>query len=193
MRHPKILVFSGSTRAQSYNTQLVGLVAKHLALADANVTRISLQDYEMPLYNGDLEEKSGVPLNARRLKELFDAHQGVFIASPEYNTSISPILKNALDWLSRLSGEGEPPAAAFKNKVFAVGAASPGQLAGVRGLINLRTILEIGLGALVIPEMATVAGAAEAFDHAGDLKNERARTMLEAMVKRLVREAQIIG
>ncbi len=192
MRHPKILVFSGSIRDGSYNGLLAGTIAKRLALADADVSLISLGDYPMPIYDGDLETSDGVPENARRLKQLMQRHAGIFIASPEYNTSISPLLKNTLDWVSRLSDPGEP-SAAFKNRVFALGAASTGRLGGIRGLMGLRTILEIGLGALVIPEMSTVANAKTAFDEHGDLKDETAAKLADKTVRRLIAEARLRG
>ncbi|WP_106752738.1 NADPH-dependent FMN reductase [Pannonibacter carbonis] len=188
MRHPRILVFSGSIRGGSYNTQLAALVAKQLVMADADVTRISLADYPMPLYDGDHEREKGVPEAAHKLKRLMQEHQGVFIACPEYNTAITPLLKNTLDWISRLNDPGEPPAAAFKNRVFAIGSASTGALGGIRGLIGTRTILEIGLGALLIPDMIMVPNAAEAFDDKGDLRNERSMASLNALVKRLITE-----
>lgn len=190
MRHPRILVFSGSVRGGSYNTQLAALVAKRLVLADADVTRISLSEYSMPIYDGDQEREKGVPEAAHKLKRLMQEHQGVFIACPEYNTAITPLLKNTLDWVSRLNDPGEPPAAAFKNRIFAIGSASTGALGGIRGLIGTRTILEIGLGALLIPDMVMVPNAAEAFDDKGDLRNERSMASLDAMVKRLISETQ---
>ncbi|WP_349358966.1 NAD(P)H-dependent oxidoreductase [Stappia sp.] len=193
MKDVRILVLSGSIRSGSFNTQLAGLVAKYAALADAQVTQVSLADYPMPIYDGDLEKADGVPEAARKLKAVFQRHHGVFIASPEYNTAVSPLLKNTLDWLSRLSDAGEPPAAAFKDRVFALGAATPGTLGGIRGLMGLRTILEIGLGALVIPEMATVPNASKAFDARGELTDERTATFLQAMVSRLIAEARLRG
>jgi NAD(P)H-dependent FMN reductase len=193
MGDARILVLSGSVRAESYNTRLAGLVAKYAALADAKVTRISLADYPLPIFDQDLEAEKGVPEAARKLKAQFQRHNGIFIASPEYNTAITPLLKNTLDWMSRLSEQGEPPAAAFKERVFAIGAASTGALGGMRGLIGLRTIMEIGLGALVIPDMVTVPGAASAFDEHGELTNDRATGMLQAMVRRLIDEARMRG
>ncbi|WP_425088996.1 NADPH-dependent FMN reductase [Stappia sp.] len=191
MKDVRILTFSGSTRSGSYNTRLAELVTRTASEAGAEATRISLADYPMPIYNGDLEANEGVPEAAKALKEVMQAHHGIFIASPEYNTSVSPLLKNTLDWVSRLSADGEPPAAAFKSRVFALGAASPGALGGIRGLMGLRTIMEIGYGALVIPEMSTVPAAASAFDDDGALSNERAAGLLEAMVKRLIDEAAL--
>lgn len=193
MQDVRILVLSGSVRSGSYNTQLAGLVAKYAALADAQVTQISLADYPMPIYDGDTEKEKGAPETARKLKAVFQRHNGVFIASPEYNTAITPLLKNTLDWVSRLSDEGEPPAAAFRNRVFALGAASPGGLGGIRGLIGLRTILEVGLGALVIPDMGMVPNAASAFDERGEPVNERTAKLLQAMVDRLIREVKLHG
>ncbi len=191
MRHPKILVFAGSIRSGSHNGKLAGYVAKRLALADADVTQISLADFPLPIFDADLEKEEGIPENAKRLKQLFEKQQGVFIASPEYNTAITPLLKNTLDWLSRPSGSGEPHSLVFRKRVFAVGAASPGQLGGMRGLIGLRTIMEIGLGALVIPEMISVPAAGSAFDNHGDLVEGPAAKRAGVLVQRLIDEARL--
>ncbi|WP_186395446.1 NADPH-dependent FMN reductase [Stappia sp. TSB10GB4] len=193
MKDVRILILSGSIRTGSYNTKLAALAAKTAAMADAKVTQISLADYPLPIYDGDLEADTGVPENARKLKAVFQQHNGVFIASPEYNTAVTPLLKNTLDWVSRLSDKGEPPAAAFRNRVFALGAASIGALGGIRGLIGLRTILEIGLGALVIPNMATVPNAASAFDSHGHLTNERTAGLLQETIARLIEEVKLRG
>ena len=106
---PKVLVFAGSIRTGSMNTRLAALAAKELLAAGADVTRISLADYPMPVYDGDLEANSGAPGNAVKLKQMFMAHQGIFIASPEYNASMTPLLKNSLDWVSRVRERGEQP------------------------------------------------------------------------------------
>lgn len=191
MRAPRILVFAGSTRSGSYNGRLAGHMMKRLALAEAEVNLISLADYPLPIFDADLEKEKGAPENSLRLKRLFQHHDGVFIASPEYNTSLTPLLKNTIDWVSRLSDDGEPPSAAFKNRVFALGAASPGQFGGMRGLIGLRAILEIGLGALVIPEMVSVPKAREAFDENGELKEGPPARHADAAVKRLLAEVRL--
>jgi len=191
MRNPKVLVFSGSVRAGSFNGKLAALVAKKLALADATVTHLSLKDYQMPLYDGDLEAEKGVPATAQKLKKLFQAHDGVFIACPEYNAGVTPLLKNTIDWISRLSEAGEPPAAAFKDRVFTLGAASPGALGGLRGLIGMRTILEVGLGAHVLPQMVSVVSASSAFDDKGELRDERAGAQADALVKALIRQTKL--
>lgn len=192
MRHPKILVFSGSIRGGSLNTRLAGLAAKRLALADAEVTRISLADYQMPIYDGDLEQEKGPPEAARKLKRLMQEQHGVFIACPEYNAGMTPLLKNTLDWVSRVADQGEAPGIAFKNRVFCLGAASPGALGGIRGLIGTRTVLEVGLGALVLPEMAMVPDAGKAFDPQGNLVNEMSSRILDAAVQRLMRETRAL-
>ncbi|MCW2310075.1 NADPH-dependent FMN reductase [Rhodobium gokarnense] len=189
MAHPKVLLLSGSTRSGSYNTRLVELAMKRLAERDAEPTRISLADYPLPIYNADLEAR-GAPEEAVRLHRLFLAHQGIFLASPEYNAGVSPLLKNTIDWISKVSDDKHPPLAAYHNRIFAVSAASQDTHGGVRGLISLRQILEIGLGALVIPEQVAVPRAAEAFTPDGELTDEQAAGFFDAMVKRLVDEAR---
>jgi chromate reductase len=127
MRQPRILLFSGSARAGSHNSKLAALVTKKLALADADVTLVSLKDYPMPLFDADLETRDGVPQNAQKLKRMMQQQDGVFIACPEYNAGITPLLKNTLDWISRVSDPGEPSSPAFKDRVFALGAALSGR------------------------------------------------------------------
>ena len=168
MAIPKILVFASSTRAGSYNVKLAALAAKELTLIDADVTRISLADYPLPLYDPDLDARIGQPANALKLKQMIMAHHGVFIASAEYSASVTPLIKNAIDWVSRVREKGDPTYAAFKNRVFAIGAASVGPAGGLRSLMALRQILELGCGALVIPEQVAIPAADQAFD---DLDN----------------------
>jgi chromate reductase, NAD(P)H dehydrogenase (quinone) len=186
MPAPKILVFAGSIRTGSINARLAALVAKELVRAEADVTLISLADYPMPLYDGDLEARSGAPEQAVNLKRMMCAHHGVFIASPEYNASVTPLLKNTLDWVSRVRDGREPPLIAYRERVFAVGAASNGSYGGMRSLVALRQILELGCGALVIPEQVVVREASQAFDAMDELKDERNAAMLRALVTRLV-------
>ena len=123
---PKILVLPGSTRTGSHNVRLAALAAKELTLLDVDVTRISLADYPLPLYDADLDARAGQPANALKLKQMIMAHQGIFIASPEYSASVTPLLKNAIDWVSRVRERGDPTYAAFKGRVFAIASASPG-------------------------------------------------------------------
>jgi NAD(P)H-dependent FMN reductase len=193
MSPPKILVFPGSLRAGSYNVKLAALAARELALADAEVTRISLEDFPLPLYDANLEADSGPPEHAVKLKQMVMAHQGVFIATPEYNASVTPLLKNALDWVSRVRARGEAPLAAYKNRVFALGAASPGRYGGMRAILAVRQVLEIGCGALVIPEFVSIAGAADAFDDMDNFRDERAAGQLRDVVQRLVAMARLVG
>ena len=190
MRTPRILVFAGSIRTGSFNARLAALAAKELTRADADVTLISLADYPMPIYDGNAEADSGPPENAAKLKRLFGLHQGVFIATPEYNASVTPLLKNTIDWISRVREEREPPLAAFKNRVFALGAASNGTYGGMRSLMALRQVLELGCGALVLPEQVAVREAASAFDELDNLKDERSARALKGTTQRLIDAAR---
>jgi NAD(P)H-dependent FMN reductase len=192
MDAPKILVMAGSLRAGSHNARLAALAAKELALAEAEVTRISFADYSLPLFDADLATDSGLPRAAVELKTMIAAHQGVFIASPEYSASVSPLIKNAIDWASRGRDRNEPSYATFKGRVFALGAAANGSAGGIRGLMALRQILELGCGALVIPEQVTVGRAAQAFDDMDNLKEETPAAALKAMVRRLIEFASLM-
>ena len=186
MAIPKILVFAGSIRTGSFNARLAANVAKQLALMDADVTHISLADYPMPLYDGDLEARSGQPENAIKLKQMFMAHQGIFIASPEYNASVTPLLKNSLDWVSRVREGREMPLAAYKDRVFALGGASNGNYGAMRSLLALRQVLEIGCGALVIPDQIAVPRAADAYDENDNLTDEQTVKRLRGVLQRLI-------
>ena len=159
MAVPKILVIPGSLRARSYNVRLAALATKELTLADADVTRISLVDYPLPIYDADSAEKSGPPHNAVKLKRLMSAHHGVFIASPEYNASITPLIKNTIDWISVVRERGEPQLAVYQNRVFALGGASPGPSGAMQSLLALRQVLAVGCRALVIAEQVSVPDA----------------------------------
>ncbi|MGI0008244.1 MAG: NADPH-dependent FMN reductase, partial [Nitrosopumilaceae archaeon] len=157
MTQPKILAFAGSTRTDSFNKKLIKIATNGARDAGAEVTVIDLHDFPMPVYDGDLEQRDGLPATARKLKDLMLSHQGFLISSPEYNSSISGVLKNTIDWTSRQS-QGEIPLACFKNKVAGLMSASPGGLGGLRGLVHVRAILE-NIGVLVIPEQIAVAKA----------------------------------
>jgi len=187
MRNPRIIVCSGSVRGGSHNTKLAALVAKRLAILDADVTHVSLKEYPLPIYDGDHEADNGVPENAKRLHRLFVGHDGVFLSCPEYNAGVTPLLKNTLDWISRVKEAGEP----YRNKVFALGAASPGGFGGLRGLIGMRTILEVGLGALVLPQMVSVPKASVAFDDRDDLTEDRVSGQLDKLVEALLRMTRV--
>lgn len=193
MSAPKILVLPGSTRSGSHNVKLAALAAKELTLLDAEVTRISLADYPLPIYEADLESRAGQPENAVKLKQMIMAHQGVFITSPEYSASVTPLLKNALDWVSRVRERGDPAYAAYKGRVFAIASASPTATGGLRSLMALRQILELGCGALVIPEQVAVQQAETAFDEMDNIADSRTANLLRAQLARLVELARIIG
>jgi NAD(P)H-dependent FMN reductase len=184
MNPPKILVFAGSIRTGSLSTKLAAVAAKELALADADVTRISLSDYPLPIYDGDLEAEKGIPENALKLARLIAAQQGVFIATPEYNNSLPPLLKNTIDWVSRV----RPQASGihFRNKVYGIGSTSDGLIGGARALIDLRRVVQTGLGAILIPEKIEVSRAQEAFDDAGELTAEAPARLLKSLTKHLV-------
>ena len=192
MATPKILVFSSSTRTGSYNTKLAALAAKYLTLADVEVTRISLVDYPLPIYDPDLDARTGQPANALRLKQMIMAHHGVFIASAEYSASLTPILKNAIDWVSRVREKGDPSYAAFKNRVFAVSAASVGRGGGLRSIMALRQVLELGCGALVIPEVVSIPSADQAFDDMDDIVDGHLANLFHAQLDRLVEMARLM-
>ena len=192
MPAPKILVLSSSTRTGSYNTKLAALAAKELTLADVDVTRISLVDYPLPIYDADLDARTGQPANALRLKQMIMAHHGIFIASAEYSASVTPVLKNAIDWVSRVREKGDPTYAAFKGRVFAVSAASVGRGGGLRSIMALRQILELGCGALVIPEVVSIPDATQAFDEMDNIIDSHTTTLFHAQLDRLVEMARLM-
>lgn len=189
---PRLLFFAGSARSGSHNMRLAKLGA---SIAEANgiaATFADLGDYPMPLYDQDLQNSDGIPENARKFDALMRVHTGIFIACPEYNASITPLLKNTLDWLSRIRNDGEEPLAVFKTRVFALGSSSPGGMGGLRGLNTARTVLELGLGALVLPEQFAVPRATEAYDDHGHLKNKDSQEMLKALIQKLARAAHVL-
>ncbi|GAW87666.1 conserved hypothetical protein [Bathymodiolus platifrons methanotrophic gill symbiont] len=177
---------AGSARKQSLNKKLARLAATMAENAGADITLIDLNDYELPIYNGDLEVEHGLPENVRKLKQLFIAHDGFFIASPEYNSSFSPLLKNTIDWMSRAHEENETPLSAYKGKVAALGAISPGALGGLRGLVSLRMLLG-NIGVTVVPPQVAIGSGFQAFNPEGELSDERQSGMLKATIDQLLR------
>ncbi|HJW19003.1 MAG TPA: NAD(P)H-dependent oxidoreductase [Candidatus Nitrosotalea sp.] len=171
MTKPKILAFAGSTRIDSFNKKLVKIAAAGAVENGADVTVIDLRDYPMPLYDGDLEQQQGLTPNARKLKDVMLSHQGFLISSPEYNSTISGVLKNTIDWVSR-PVEGEEPLACFKDRIAGIMSASPGALGGLRGLVHVRAILE-NIRVIVIPDQIAVAKAHEVFNADGTLKEKK--------------------
>ncbi|MBD2615449.1 MAG: NADPH-dependent FMN reductase [Nostoc sp. ZfuVER08] len=176
---PKILAFAGSTRIDSYNKKLVKIAAAGAKAAGAEVTYLDLRDLPLPLYDEDLEAQEGMPANARTLKDLMISHQGFLIASPEYNSSLTAVLKNAIDWASR-PYPNEAPLAAFSGKVATIMSASPGGLGGLRGLVHLRSILG-NIKVLVLPDQIAVSKAYEAFNADGTLKDPKQQESIEKL------------
>jgi NAD(P)H-dependent FMN reductase len=185
MTRPRILAFAGATRIDSWNKKLVRLGAESVRRAGGEVTVIDLRDVAMPLYDGDLEAQEGLPAGARELKRLMLEHDGFLISAPEYNSSISAVLKNAIDWVSRPQPD-EPPAPAFRGKVAGLLAASPGNLGGIRGLFTVRQVLTV-LGTLVIPTQFGLVRAREAFNDDGSLKDPGDQKSVDGVASELVR------
>jgi len=183
MATPKILVFAGSTRKGSFNKKLAKVAGEALRTAGAEVTELDLRDIPMPLYDGDLEAAEGLPPNGRRFKDLLLAHDGFLIASPEYNSSISGVLKNAIDWASR-PAPNEKPLECFQGKVVGLCSTSPGALGGLRGLVAVRSILG-NIGCLVLPTQVAVAHAHEAFDENDYFKDEKFKISVQKLATEL--------
>lgn len=166
---PKILAFAGSTRTDSFNKKLIRVGAAGARAAGAEVTLIDLREYPLPLFDEDLERAEGLPANGRKLKDLFLANDGLLLSCPEYNSSITPVLKNTIDWVSR-PAPGEAPLGCFAGKVAALMAASPGALGGLRGLVTVRMILG-NIKVVVLPDQMAIAKAHEAFNPDGTLRD----------------------
>jgi len=185
----KILVIPGSLRTGSLNARLASVAIAEFARADVEVTRLSLADYPLPIYDADLESHSGVPTNAINLKRMIGAHQGVLLVTPEYNSAPPPLLKNAIDWVSRVQDPHETQGQVFRSRAFALAAASAGKLGGARCLAALRLILS-GCRAPVIPNQLTLSFADQAYDDMDRLKNPADIEALQAMVRQLIEFAQ---
>ena len=183
MSIPKILAFAGSSRRDSFNKKLVKIAAEGARLAGAEVTYVDFKDLPMPLFDEDLEAEAGIPENVKTFKAVMKAHQGLLIACPEYNSSITPLLKNAIDWASRPE-PGEPGLICFRDKVAVIMSASPGALGGLRGLVHVRAILG-NIGVLVLPNQKGIAKAHEAFDENGQLKDEQQQQEIHQLGNKL--------
>lgn len=178
----KVLALAGSTRKDSYNKKLIQVAADIARQKGAKVTLVDLADYPMPLYDGDIETKQGVPAHAKKLRELMIQNDAIMIASPEYNSSLSAVLKNTIDWTSR--GSSDP----YKGKKFAIMSASPGKGGGIRGLVHLRSIIE-AMGGDVIKPQVTVPEAFKAFDDKGKLTSPELNKKLQEEVQELLTAA----
>ncbi|MCK2182433.1 NADPH-dependent FMN reductase [Halomonas getboli] len=185
---PRILVFAGSARRGSFNKRLAKLATERIEAHGGRPTLIDLADYPMPLYDGDLEDAHGLPESALALREQLAEHQGLLIASPEYNGFITPLLKNTIDWLTR-PHQGDSGLALFQGRLAAVVSASPGGLGGLRGLALIRQLLG-NIGVTVLPDQLAVARAGDAFDDSGRLVQEGQREILDGICRRLVADLE---
>lgn len=187
----RILVFAGSARRDSLNKKLARAGFEAVRAAGGEATFLDLDDYPMPVYHGDLEAREGLPENARKVRDLFMAHQALLIASPENNQSITALLKNTIDWLSRDIGDGEGAnsgLAPYRGKLAGIMNATPGPYGGVRHLFHLRQVLS-GLGVIVLPQQVQLARADQAFDAGGALTDARAAKALAGLAASLVEVA----
>jgi len=185
----KILVIPGSLRSGSLNARLAAATAQEFALAGAEVTRISLADFPLPIYDGDLQAKSGVPKHAINLKRMMGAHHGVVIVTPEYNSSVPALVKNTIDWVTRAQDTNETRGQVFRGRPFAIAAASENRLGGTRSLAALRLILS-ACHATVIPNQLALSFAGEAYDDRDRLRHPADIEALKAMVRQLIDVSQ---
>jgi NAD(P)H-dependent FMN reductase len=185
----KILVIPGSLRTGSHNAKLAATAAYEIALSGVDVTQLSLADFPLPMYDGDLQTRSGVPKNAVNLKRMIGVHHGVLIVTPEYNSSVPPLVKNAIDWVSRVQDANEKRGEVFGQRVFALAAASESRLGGTRALAALRLILS-ACHATVIPNQLALSFAGHAYDDRDRLKHSPDAEALKALVRQLIEFSQ---
>jgi len=181
---PKVLCFAGSLRKDSFNKKLVKVACEAANKAGAEATFVDLKDYPMPIYDGDIEAESGLPENAKKLKALMKSHDAFLIASPEYNSTLTAALKNAVDWCSRPEPD-EKPLACYTGKFAGLMAASPGALGGLRGLVAVRSMLS-NINVVVVPEQIAISKAQEAFDAEGKLVDAKHQQAVEKIANRVV-------
>lgn len=189
---PRILVLPGSNRTGSFNASLAAAASVELAGQGADVNRISLVDYPLPLVDENLKNESGIPENAMKIGRLIAAHDGVFLCCPEYNSSIPPLLKNMIDWVSLIKTDGDRPFKPWAGRYVALASASNGKLGGIRGLYHVRSVM-MNVGTQVISEQCAVSGAAEAFEADGRLRDERTSTMLAKTCTSLIRHCAMVS
>lgn len=189
---PRILVFAGSNRTGAFSGRTADAAMKELAIQGALVTRIALIDYPLPIMDEDLEREKGIPENALRLARHLLDHDGVLIASPEYNASIPPLLKNTIDWISRVRKDRGRPVRPLSGKVAALCSSSDGNFAGIRSLYHLRAVL-MACNVEVVTPQCSVARAREAFDQDGQFREERLRHAMETVVRTLIERATMLS
>ena len=183
MTVPRILAFAGSLRKDSFNKKLIRIAVAGAKSAGAEVTLIDLKDYPLPIYDGDLEAATGLPDHAVKLKKLFLEHDGLLWSCPEYNSSITAVLKNTIDWVSR-PAPGEANLACYKGKAATLMSASPGALGGLRGLVHVRAILG-NINVIVLPDQLAISKAHEAFNADGSLKDAKMQAGVEGLGRTL--------
>jgi chromate reductase, NAD(P)H dehydrogenase (quinone) len=181
---PKILAFAGSLRKDSYNKKLVKIAIKGAQNAGAEVTYLDLKEFPLPVYDQEIEDSSGLPENALKLKKLLWDHKGFLIACPEYNSSMPAAFKNMIDWTSRNASAEEVYLSCFIDKVVTLMSASPGGLGGLRGLVHARSVFS-NIYSLVLPQQKSISQAHEAFNDAGDLKDGRQQNEVLNLGKQL--------
>lgn len=189
---PRILVFAGSNRTGAYSGKTADAAMKELAVQGAEVTRIALVDYPLPIVDEDLKREKGIPDNAMKLGRIIAAHHGILIATPEYNSSIPPLLKNTIDWVSLISRDGERPLKPFDGKVVALCSSSNGKFAGIRCLNHLRPVM-MNVGCEVVSKQCSVANGETAFDEDGEIRDERTRGLMRATCESLIRHASVLA
>lgn len=189
---PKILVFAGSVRTGAYSGRTADIAQKELALQGAEVTRISLADYPLPIMDQDLEKEKGIPANALKLARMIAANDAVLICTPEYNGSIPPLLKNAIDWVSRVHSDNGKPLRPYPGKVAAICSSSDGHFAGIRSANHLRAVLA-HIGMEVIAPQVSVPYGADAFDSDGDFREDRLRKGMTRLCSTLIEHAKLLS
>jgi chromate reductase, NAD(P)H dehydrogenase (quinone) len=175
----RILAFAASARRESLNRKFLAVAVQAARDQGAEVTVADLNELDLPLYHGDLEDRDGLPAHAVALIALIKAHHGLLVASPEYNGMITPLLKNTIDWCSR--ADDNP----FEGKVAAVLSASPGPLGAVRSLVMAQQLL-MKLGCVVVPGQCYLTHASKAFDAEGKLLEERSVKAAQALAAKLL-------
>jgi len=190
---PKILLFAGSIRKGAYSGKVADCAQKELAMQGAEVTRISLADYPLPIMDEDLEEEKGIPENAYKLARLMASNDAILICTPEYNGSMPPLLKNTIDWVSRISKDTNgKPLKPYPGKVVGICSSSNGHFAGIRSANHLRAVLSHIQMEVIAPQVSVPNGA-EAFDEDGEFKDERLRKGMHRLCETLIRHARLLS
>lgn len=189
---PKILVFAGSVRSGAFSGRTADVAQKELAMQGAEVTRLSLGDYPLPIMDEDLEKEKGVPENALKLGRMIAAHDGVLIATPEYNGSIPPLLKNAVDWVSRIRRDGSRSFRPLSGKPAGLCSSSNGPFAGIRCINHLRAVLVRCQMEVVTPECSVPEGG-DAFAEDGRFRDERLHQQMERLCRTLIETSRMLS